>query len=160
MNQPAYAVEAWHNGQRGAGPQCSSAGEFCFFCEFAETEECGHVGNLKAQIKLLVGQRKELSVIVAAVQAAYRENVRQDVEVRGPTGVPLVHPDWSRASISRHMLFSTEFPAIFENVVVQIHQSIIMQLNKTAIADGRVDRETTDELRKMVASLKRWQQPK
>ena len=41
--------------------------------------------------------------------------------------------------------------------VTQIHQSIIMQLNKNAITDGQVDETVTAELRKMVASLKKWE---
>ena len=156
--RPAYAVEAWFTGQKGVGPQCSANDEFCFFCEFSEgQDECGHVAELKAMVRLLVEQKKELSTIVGAVQEVYRERIQDDVEVRGPTGRTLVHPEWSRSSISRHLAYSTEFPAIFKAVVTQIHQSIIMKLNQECISGTEIDTEKLDELRKTVASLARWQ---
>ena len=156
-SKPAYSVEAWFTGERSAGPQCSAVGEFCFFCEFSDVDECGHVAELKALVKLMVSQKKELPVIVNAVQDAYRERVRDEVVVKGPTGEVLEKPDWSKRSISCHLVYSTEFQEIFKSVVVQIHQSLIMQLNQDAIQNGQVNTEATEELRKMVASLKRWQ---
>lgn len=156
--KPAYAVEAWFNGEMGAGPQCSANGEFCFLCEFSEAgDECGHVADIKALVRLMVSQKKEMPVIVAAVQEAYNERVQAEVEVTAPNGKLIKQPNWSRSSISCHLLYSTEFPELFQSVVVQIHQSLIMQLNKQAIANGEVDTSTTEELRKMVVSLKKWQ---
>lgn len=156
--RPAYAVEAWFTGEKGVGPQCSASDEFCFFCEFSEAQdECGHVAELKAMVRLLVEQKKELPTIVGAVQEVYRERIRNDVQVRGPTGRLLLKPDWTRASISRHLAYSTEFPTIFKRVVTQIHQSLIMKLNHECIAGTEIDTEKLDELRKTVASLAKWQ---
>jgi len=156
-SKPAYAVDAWLTGAPGAGPQCSAGGEFCFFCAFSETTDGGHVKDLKALVALMVGQRKELGVVVNAVQEAYRDNIRPDVVAKGPTGLMLQQPDWSKASISRHLIYSTEFPALFDAVVTQIHQSLIMKLNAAAVTDGEVDMSVTDEIRKLSASLRKWQ---
>lgn len=159
MNErPAYEIEAWFTGAKGVGPQCSSSSQFCFFCSFSEgVDECGHVANLKALVRLMVAQKKELSVIVDTVQQAYNDQVKDEVEFQNPSGQMLCRPAWSKKSISTHLVYSTEFPEIFNSVVTHIHQSLIMQLNREAISDGKVDQKIAEELRKMVQSLKKWQ---
>ena len=157
MAKPAYAVEAWLTGEAGIGPQCSATNEFCFLCEFSEHNESGSIKDLKALIRLLVSQKKELPTIINTVQEAYRENIQRDVRCQTCTGKELVAPDWSRASISRHLVYSTEFPELFTNVVTQIYQSLIMKLNTEVVKDGSVDPEKADEIRKMTAALRKWQ---
>ncbi len=154
--QLAYSVEAWFNGEPAAGPQCSSNGEYCFLCDHSE-QPGDPVGDLKAVVRKMVGQRKELPTIVNAVSAIYDEHIRSEVIAKGPTGAELVAPSWSKRSISCHLIYSTEFPELFEAVVTQMHQSVIMALNRELISANGIIPEACDELRKMTASLKKWQ---
>jgi hypothetical protein len=157
-SKPAYAVAAWHTGEAGAGPQCSASGEYCFLCQTHDTGKEGDaVADLKAVVRTMVDQSKELPTIVDAAYDIYNEHIRCDATGVGPTGAPLVSPAWSRASIAAHLLYSTEFPGLFNNVVVQIHQSVIMKLNTEIIANDVVAPAVAEEFRKTVASLKRWQ---
>jgi hypothetical protein len=149
--QAAYVVDAWFNGTLGGGPQCSAAGEFCYLCEFSGDTE------LKTVIRKMIQERKELPVIVSTCKEIYDTRIRDEVVFRGCTGVEVAKPAWSRNSISCHLVYSTEFPELFESVVTQIHQSLIMKLNSAAIVDGEVVPETVEELRKTVASLAKWQ---
>jgi len=154
--QIAYSVEAWFSGEPTAGPQCSANGEYCFLCDHCE-QQGDPVGDLKGVVRKMVGQRKELPTIVNAVSVIYNDHIRGDVVAKGPTGAELVAPSWSRHSISCHLVYSTEFPELFEAVVTQMHQSVIMALNRELIAANGVVPEACDELRKMTASLKKWQ---
>lgn len=157
-SRPAYAVAAWHTGEPGAGPQCSASGEYCFLCQTHDTGcEGDPVSDLKAVVRTMGEQNKELPTIVNAVHDIYNDHIRQDAGGFGPTGAPLTNPTWSRASIAAHLLYSTEFPGLFDNVVVQIHQSVIMKLNTEIISNDVVAPAVAEEFRKTVASLKKWQ---
>lgn len=159
--QAAYVVDAWFNGELGGGPQCSASGEYCFLCDHSVgVGEGDPVGDLKAVIKKMIAGRKELPVIVSTVKEIYESHLREHVIARGPTGQQIEKPDWSRRSISCHLVYSTEFPELFESVVTQIHQSLIMKLNSEVIVNGTVVPDTAEELRKTVASLKKWQHRK
>lgn len=133
---PAYNVSAWQKGccvQAGyAAPQCSAAGEFCFFCEYRD--DGGKCQDLKGLAKLLVSQGKELPVIVRTVQQQYDQLAREDVECQHPlTGVQLVAPEWTENSIQKHILFSGEFRQAFGQVVDNQFTSVIMHLNAKMI---------------------------
>ena len=156
--RPAYAVEAWFTGEKSAGPQCSAAGEYCFFCASHDSgTDCDPVADLKAVVQKMAGQRKELSTIVNTIHAIYNEHIRPEVVGVGPTGTTMQAPLWSKKSISTHLIYSTEFPSLFKCVVTQIHQSIIMQLNNEVIVNNAVMPAACEELRRMVASLKKWE---
>jgi len=158
----AYHVGAWHAGGVQHGPQCSADGEFCFFCAFRESGETGDVcADLKAMVRIMVGQRKELSVIVDALSVAYTTDLQAEVTYTNPTGVVVRAPAWSHNSIQKHLVFSTEFAGLFENIVTHIHQSIIMHLNaKMVRPNGEVAEDSRKALVDTVASLQRWQRNK
>jgi hypothetical protein len=120
------------------GPQCSAHGDFCFFCEYAESPAEGDaVGQLKALARELAAAKKELPIIVSAVFRAYEGGVRQSIEWTDNAGKVVVAPEWSLDAIRRHLTFSNEFSGLFHNTVDHIFQSLISRLNDTV-----VDRET------------------
>ena len=155
----AYHVGAWHADGVEHGPQCSATGEFCFLCAFRETADENDVcSDLKSMIRIMVCQRKELPVIVDAVYAYYEENLRDEVSIRNAQGVVETKPEWSKHAIQTHLVFSTEFEGLFSNLVVQMHQSIIMALNaKMLRPNGTVAEDVRKAFSETVASLDRWQ---
>lgn len=90
------------------------------------------VGELKTLAKALASEGKEVPVIVAALQDAYNETARDLVEWSAPNGTVVVRPEWTVASINRHILFSTELN-VFGNAVDQILHSVIYTLNNTLV---------------------------
>ena len=99
-----------------------------FLCEFSEHNESGSIKDLKALIRLLVSQKKELPTIINTVQERTAKTHNGTCAAKRAQERSWL-PDWSRASISRHLVYSTEFPELFTNVVTQIYQSLIMKLN-------------------------------
>lgn len=158
VRNSAYQVGAWHSDGPSHGPQCSANGEFCFLCAFRESGSSDDVcSDLKAMVRIMVQQNKELPVIVDAVHANYNANIRSEVSHKMPTGVIVEAPEWSKTSIQTHLVFSTEFEGLFENVVTHIHQSVIMHLNaKMLKSTGHVDEEARKALVDTVASLTKW----
>lgn len=155
----AYHVGAWHADGVEHGPQCSATGEFCFLCAFRETADENDVcSDLKAMVRIMVGQKKELPVIVDSVHSYYEENLREEVTYKNAQGIVETSPAWSKHSIQTHLVFSTEFEGLFNNLVTQMHQSIIMHLNaKMLRPDNTVSEDTRKALVDTVASLQRWQ---
>lgn len=158
----AYQVGAWHADGPNHGPQCSANGEFCFLCAFRESGSTDDIcSDMKAMIRIMVQQSKELPVIVDAVQANYNANIRADVTHKLPSGVIATAPEWSKTSIQTHLVFSTEFEGLFENIVTHIHQSMIMHLNAKMIKpSGHVDDDTRKAMLETVASLNKWKKRK
>jgi hypothetical protein len=158
VRQSAYQVGAWHADGPNHGPQCSANGEFCFLCAFRESGAADDVcSDMKAMIRIMVQQNKELPVIVEAVQSNYNANIRPEVTHKLPGGTIVESPEWTKTSIQTHLVFSTEFEGLFENVVTHIHQSVIMHLNaKMLKPSGHVDEETRKALIETVASLNKW----
>lgn len=161
----AYTVGAWHTSSLDAkndGPQCSASGEFCFLCEFRNsggTDGADPCADIKALIALMIEQKKELPVVVDAVQATYRNTIQSDVVyTHRVTNQIVTQPDWSSSSIEKHLLFSSEFPQVFSNVVVNIHQALIMRLNAQMINTNtnEVNEETRRSFVDTIASLSRW----
>ena len=123
---PAYA----YDGKSRVGPGCSGSPDFCFLCEFSVENE-HNVGdtNFTREIRELAGQLasegKELSTIVSAVYRAYEEGARPFVEWVNRAGATIKQPAWTRDSIARHILYSSEFP-IFRQTVDHIFHAIIV----------------------------------
>jgi len=123
--RPAYALSA-----DSAGPQCSASTDFCLFCEFAND---GIVSEMKTLVHTLAADGKELPVITEALRRAYEDGVREETEW-SPPGCPPVHaPEWTTASIRRHLLYSTEFSELFDVAIVQMFHSIIERQNASMI---------------------------
>ncbi|MBN23102.1 MAG: hypothetical protein CL678_17585 [Bdellovibrionaceae bacterium] len=154
--EPAYRLCG-----TGAGPQCAASGAFCFFCAFSESpagSERGLVEDLKELVRQLNTERKEIEVIAEAVYHAYNDMVRDEVEWTAPNGKVYEKPEWTVATIQKHLLFSTEFEELFENGVDQIFHSLIYRLNDRAInaADKSVDKETHGMLMDTIRNFRAW----
>ena len=136
---PAYGIDPrTHNN----GPQCSASPDFCFFCYFESDPatagtDCDLHGSLKALVSHLGEADKELPVIVDAVHSTYNTTVRPHIIWDNPTGVTVDQPPWSKDSIRRHLLHSSEFSSLFNTLIRQIFHSIIVKQNETMI-----DKET------------------
>lgn len=150
---PAYDLA----GRRGGGMQCSACGDFCFFCEYAETPVEGGdaVGQLKALARELALAKKELPIIVNAVFRAYESGVRQSVEWTRDDGTVVSAPEWTMEAIKRHLMYSNEFTGLFRNTVDHIFHSLIHRLNDSAI-DTQSGLVHEDHRRALVETIKQY----
>lgn len=142
---PAYNVSAW-NGGNADGPQCSASGEFCYFCAHQDSEQDTEFGAeddclaLRNMVRSLARQKKEFPHIITTVYNLYEKHIRGDVEFTHPvTGIKLSHPKWTKSSIQRHLMFSNEFPELFDDLVNQVFHSIIQRQQEHVMA-----RDTSD----------------
>ena len=124
-------------------PQCSASGEFCFLCQF---EADAHGNDLYTSITDLIDHMaqhsRELPAIVKQVSNVYNDTVRDSVRFEHPdTGEVIERPEWSMTSIRRHLLFSTQFSALFDQIVRHILHSVVVRHNATLL-----DAETGDPI--------------
>ena len=138
---PAYNVNAW-NGGKADGPQCSAAGEFCYFCAHQLNEEDTEFGAeddclaLKNMVRSLARQQKEFPHIITSVYNLYENHIRKEVEYVHPiTGVNLKQPKWTKSSIQRHLMYSNEFPELFDGLVNQVFHSIIQRQQENVMSN-------------------------
>ena len=116
-------------------PQCSSSGEFCFLCAFeADADENCLYSSIVDLIMHLASQKRELSFIVRAVRDTYNRTIRDTITYKHPdTNAIIAKPAWSMQSIKRHLLFSTQFSELFDQVVRSILHSLVVRHNATII---------------------------
>lgn len=134
---PAYNLTPWSGRTSDRGPQCSATGDFCFFCAFTEPDDPDSDGAaLWTVVRSLVERRKELPAVVSAVKDIYDSHLR-DSTVFVSEGVEQRRPVWTRDAISRHLLFSSEFPQLFDTSVEHIFRALIVQQNNSVL-----DRDT------------------
>lgn len=114
--------------------------------------------DLKELVRQLNSERKEVEVISEAVYQAYNDMVRDEVEWTTPDGKVVEKPDWSKTTIQKHLLFSTEFEELFDNGVDQIFHSLIYRLNERAInsSDQSVDKENHAMLMDTIKNFRAW----
>jgi len=145
-------------------PQCSGdANEFCFFCAFEpqvdEVSGNEHPDSLRSFVRALITQKREISLIIRKVHAAYRDNVQQEVRWTDPSGTEVVAPPWKLTSIKTHLLHSPEFPEIFEDTVEKVFNNIILAQNKIMMSDrGVPDQTTVDAFLSTVGALSRYKE--
>lgn len=147
---PAYPISS----NTRNGPQCSQhKDDFCFFCEYASSgpdvgSDIDLRGSLTALINLLHRENRELAHIVESVHDRYTNSVRPHVPDQ---------PHWSRDSIKRHLLYSTEFSELFVGVVTQVFQTIICSLNDTMMDDdNRVIEHTRRAFVDTITAYTKW----
>ena len=127
---PAYGVDA---ATLVDAPQCSQSGEFCFLCAF-EADANGNdlYGSVVDLVEHLVAQKREIASIVRQVSQVYDTTVRDSVVYNHPdTDEEIRQPHWSHSSIRRHLLFSTQFSGLFDQVVQHILHSLVVKHNAT-----------------------------
>lgn len=142
--QPLYGIDG-----HGCGPQCSQSQDFCFFCTFDECPEAATsdsgadlYNSLKDVVRSMGKSNRELSTIVTTLHNHYEEHVRAYVEYEHPeTRAVIKQPVWTKQSIRRHLLYSTEFRELFNVVIQQMYHSMIVLQNQTMCdaVTGEVD---------------------
>lgn len=144
------------------GDGCAAFPDFCFFCEFAAAveDESDPRYALAQLVNLLLGQGATLEKLVAAVHRSYNLNVKEDVTWHNPaTGADVVAPEWSKASIARHLVNDGgEFPGIFDVTVDRIMRKVALELNNQMINTDteRVDLAALKAFREVVESRSKW----
>ena len=149
---PAYGIA----GTTPSGPQCSQHKDvFCFFCEFSSSgpadsgSDIDLRGTLVSLVNLLHREKREFPHIIKAVHERYRARIQQFVPD---------NPDWSMDSIRRHLLYSTEFGALFNNVVTQVFQTVICNLNENMLDDDqKVNGIRLKQFLETVKEYRSWQ---
>lgn len=169
---PAYNVSAWRTHETG-GPQCSQSREFCYLCTHAPhpkgeepTDENGeplddYYTIILNVIKTLVSERdgdgsREVGVIVNAIYNLYEDEVRAEVKYEHPlTGVVLDSPEWTKASIERHILYSGVCPELHDTLVDHMFHSIIDSQN-SVLKDRSTGRIIEDERKAFMDTIKHF----
>jgi hypothetical protein len=108
----------------------------------------------------LVHQHRELPAIVRTVAGVYEKTVRPNIVYTHPdTGADVVSPCWGEASVRRHLLFSRQFPELFDDTVTSILHSLIVRYNakiidtETALPIEETRKALTDTL----IALEKWE---
>lgn len=105
----------------------------------------------------LSAQRKELPIIVRAVAKAYDAGPRALVEWEAPeTGETVTAPEWTHESITRHLLYSTEFRCLFHSAVDQVFHALIVTQNASLITPDGVDEDKRKALMNTIDTYGKW----
>jgi hypothetical protein len=130
----AYPLNPNNAGKSKSAPQCSKSKDFCFLCEYSAGTpgDADVVGEMTGMARTMAEDGKEVPVIARALHESYETSARDLVDWKAPNGTVVQSPEWTMASISRHLLFSTELP-VFGNAVGQILHSVIYTLNNSLI---------------------------
>jgi hypothetical protein len=165
---PAYNLDTWSVGR--GGPQCSQKSEFCYFCAFNNP----NIGHNEEQLKqnnnddftalwdivdTLVEQKKEIAVIIHTVHTIYSKHVRPTVKYIHPdTNKVILTPTWSKDSIKRHLLFSSNYPELFDNAIDHMFQAIIYSQNNTVMdpSNMSVIEDRRSALMDTIGNFSKW----
>ena len=167
------AMEATDDGWDGAGPaekpvltpiysadsaanknlSCSSfPGEFCYLCSYMDRPLPGaEEMTMRDHVETLVGEEKELQTIVSAVQKIYNSSCRNHCkDCNGNVG-----PEWSTASITRHLLHT--HVAVFNRYTESILQHLVCkQASRIVDLDGHVADDERKALLHTIDHLVKW----
>ena len=144
------------------GPQCSQyPDQFCFFCAYEKdpNAESGSAADLYGGLVDLVHsmnrQKKEFPAIVDAIRVAYERQIRPytDDPMFGQS------PEWTQASIERHLTFSNQFAPVFDASVTQVFHSIVAAQNRTLMdaVTGHVIEENRQALMSTLNNYIKWE---
>jgi len=157
----AYAVNASTDAD---GPQCSSSGGFCFFCEMEPDPTTEGNDDLYNSLVELVNdlseQHKEVSTICNVVHSMYKRTVQPYIAWTScSSGLTVDKPEWTKDSIRRHLLRSNQFSFMFTAVVRNIFQSMIVRQNERMIdrESGGVVEETRRAFIETVAEYRKFE---
>jgi hypothetical protein len=127
--------------------QCSSSNEHCFLCDNVDPGGSDNdAAAIRKFVKELVAQKKELPFVINSVYMIYSTEMESSTQ-----------QSWSRASIKRHLLFSTEFQSLFNSVVDQLFISIIMRTQAHMVNEfGGVDDHARKALIESISALSAW----
>ena len=131
--------------EEGDFVQCSSSNDYCFLCENVDPEGSdGNAAAIRSFVRELVAQKKEMPFVVNSVHTIYTSEMNEQTP-------------WSKQSIKRHLLFSSEFDGLFACVVDQLFISIIMRTQSRMIDEtGGIDEVNRKALLETVAAFGKW----
>lgn len=155
---PAYSFQPGAS----AGSSCSGSPDFCFLCEFSGSGGAAEpiVGDasLTEQIRGLVhhlaSEHKELPTIVEAVSRVYQDEIRELVQWVTPSNTTVRNPDWTRASITRHLLYSSEFNLFTESVENIFHSIILAE--QAVVMDPQTGGVHQDAKANLLATMREY----
>jgi len=137
---PVYSAIATE-GKKG-NLTCSGTDEFCFLCSYISTDNCEV--DLRGHIDELAEKGSEVITIAQAVHSIYNTVIRPTlVHVDPETGKTVTSPEWSLASIKKHLLLSGEYESIFNSYERYLLKSLIVKQSERlmdesgAVDDGR-----------------------
>lgn len=155
---PAYSYRPGTS----AGPSCAGSPDFCFLCEFSGCNEhqvgdTNYTDEIRKLVVHLASEHKELPTIVTAVARAYEGGAQQFVQWESPTGAVINNPTWTRDSVTRHLIYSTEFP-LFNQTIDKIYQALIVAEQSVVMntETGGVHQEAKAGLLRTIGSYGDW----
>jgi hypothetical protein len=148
VTMAAYAMGG-HTTPNDRALPCSAVDEFCFFCEFegnasavgTDTDLYGHLVELA---KHLSGLGREAAHIANHVHEVYCGTVQMHIENQ---------PDWSRASIIRHLTHSGQFKTVFDTSVTHMFTALIAKQN-TDLCDAATGQVIEDNRKAFCETVK------
>lgn len=139
---------------------CSGHPDFCFFCQFGPQSSSGDVdmsGELRSIVHSMASNHCEVSQIAKRVHTAYEADVRQSIVYEKDDGEIEEQPEWSIASITRHLLHSSEF-SLFGNLLDSAFQNILMTLQQQIFdEENECDPERLDQFLKTAKTYTSYQ---
>lgn len=136
----------------GHNLSCSSfQHEFCYLCSYMDRAIPGTEMSMSDHVDHLVAEEKELFCVVNAVKKIYDTQCRNHCyDANGNAG-----PEWSTASITRHLLHTNE--RVFSRYTESVLQHLVLkQANHIVTADDEVDEASRKALLNTIDGLVRW----
>lgn len=157
---PAYPLNPQQLA-KGAVPQCCASDDFCFLCEYSATGTPGDgdvVGEMISIARGMADQGKDVHRIASTLLETYESSARDIVQWHAPNGSVVNRPEWTIASITRHVLFSSEI-GVFKNAIGQILHTVIYNINSNLIdaKTGLVIEEQRKALMDTIKTTATWQ---
>ena len=109
-------------------------------------DENSESSDLRAHVRSMIDQEKEVSVIASSVKRIYDDSIKALVVGR-VRGEDVTSPEWSEVSITRHILTSGEFPRIFSAVQRRLYESLILRQQRFIVrSDGSINEKNRKAL--------------
>lgn len=152
--KPAYATSG-PDVLVAEGMHCSMyPDEFCFFCAFEKnTDAQGNEADLYSALVDLVNHmsalKREPAGIATHVFTQYNSSVRPHIEGQ---------PAWTKASITRHVVYGGQFTAVFDTSVSAMFTALIARQNASLVdsATGMVIEENRKAFCDTVSAYAKW----
>lgn len=152
--KPAYATSG-PDVLVAEGMHCSMyPGDFCFFCAYEKnTDAQGNEADLYSALVDLVNHmsalKREPAAIATHVFTQYNSSVRAHIDGQ---------PAWSKASITRHIVYGGQFTAVFDTSVSAMFTALIARQNASLIdsATGLVIEENRKAFCDTVSAYAKW----
>lgn len=139
---------------------CSGHKEFCFFCQFgpqSSRSDIDMASELREIVRSMAGNHCEVSQIAKRVATVYEDEVRASIVYENDDGEIEEAPEWSIASITRHILHSSEF-SLFSTILDSAFQNILMNLQSNMFdEENECDPEKLEQFLKTARTYTAYQ---